>query len=188
MTLSAEREAQSGFACVGVDCKNLKVIEMADNTITHQRLLELLSYDPETGIFVRKVRRGNATKPGDVVGQTSKRDYCTVMLDGRSYKLHRLAWFYVHAEWPAGVIDHINGEPNDNRIANLRDVTQGQNMQNQRAPRSKTGTGFLGVTRTHRKFQARIQVNGKNIHLGTFDTAEAASRAYQSAKASLHPF
>lgn len=159
---------------------------MAKADITLARLRELLDYNPATGLFTRRIRRGNNTKAGEVVGSTDKDGYLTVMLDGVVYRLQRLAWIYVHEVWPDGVVDHRNRVRDDNRIDNLRDVPQGTNMQNQLLPRSKTGTGFLGVTRNGGRFQARINVKGRPVQIGTFDTPEEASAAYWAAKGRLH--
>jgi hypothetical protein len=107
---------------------------------------------------------------------------------GRIYLAHRLAWMYVYGRWPAkGLdIDHINGNRQDNRIANLREVTRGQNMQNQRRASSRSTTGLLGVLRKSRRFAAHITADGRTHCLGTFDTPEEAHRVYMDAKSRLH--
>jgi HNH endonuclease len=101
---------------------------------------------------------------------------------------HRLAWLYVHGIWPERKIDHINGNPCDNRLVNLRDVSQAQNMQNYRKAKSGSALGIQGVTRNGTGFMAQLTVNYKNVYLGTFRTSEAAHEAYLVAKRNLHPF
>src|SRR5690606_34614864 len=99
--------------------------------LTQQRLKELLYYDPETGIFTRLVgRSGPRARAGDVAGSDNGKGYIRIYVDGRPYKAHRLAWFYMHGEWPEE-IDHRNGERADNRLSNLRPVTRQQNNLNQ---------------------------------------------------------
>ena len=85
-------------------------------------------------------------------------------------------------------IDHINGNRTDNRIANLRAVTRGGNMQNQRRAHASNTSGLLGVyyKPKNKKWAAQIQANKKRMNLGLFKTAEEAHTAYLKAKRELH--
>lgn len=157
--------------------------------ITTEKLRELLSYSPETGVFVRRVTTGSRAKAGSVVGTDDMHGYLTVRISGKSYKLHRLAWLYVYGEWPNGDIDHINGNRCDNRICNLRDVTREMNLQNMRQASSHNmSTKVLGVypSRTGKRFCAAISIDNKKTHIGTFDTAEMAHQAYLQEKRRIH--
>lgn len=110
------------------------------------------------------------------------------MIDGGRYPTHRLVWLYHHGVMPSGHIDHINGDPDDNRIENLRDVSVMVNRQNiKRAYKSKR-RGLLGAhfNKASGKWAAAICVNYKQIHLGFFATAEDAHAAYLAAKRRLH--
>lgn len=149
------------------------------------RLRLLVSYDPETGEFRRIVRAG-ARPAGSLAGTRTKRGYVQIGACGAFHLAHRLAWLWTHGEWPASDIDHLNGDKSDNRIANLRAVTKSENMQNFRAARKDSTSGLLGTSPSKGKWQAKIQVDGKTRHLGTFSTAEDAHRAYVSAKRDLH--
>ena len=156
-------------------------------SVTAERLRELLDYDAETGLFRWRVHRARGAKPGMVAGKPHRKGYTQIKVDGRLYYAHRLAWLHTFGRWPALEIDHINGSKADNRLANLREVTRAQNSWNlQRAPRSNRTTGVLGVcvvpSRTKR-FVAQIAQHGKLRNLGRFTTVDAASAAYQSAKA-----
>lgn len=156
--------------------------------LTQQQLHRLMIYDPQTGVFIWIVSRGKA-KPGKRVGTMHHQGYMTTTICGREYGLHRLAWLYVHGAWPKRVIDHINGDRADNRIANLRDVNQTINQQNRRlASATNKSSGLLGVTRKRgrKKYEAGIQVSGKSRYLGTFGTAEEAHAAYIEAKRLMH--
>jgi hypothetical protein len=138
--------------------------------LTQERLKELLKYDPETGVFEWQVKRKKVpTKP-----------YSQVWIDGRYYLLHRLAWLYVHGEIPSLFIDHINCDPTDHRIANLRLATNAQNQANQRAHRDNK-VGLKGVRRVGKRYRAVIRHNDKPLHLGYFATPEEAHAAYCSA-------
>lgn len=92
----------------------------------------------------------------------------------------------VHGEYPTNDIDHINGNPSDNNISNLRHVTREVNMQNQRKPRSNNPTGFLGVVKRRDGFISSITLRKKQRYLGTFATPELAHLAYVEAKRKLH--
>ena len=104
--------------------------------------------------------------------------YRRIQLDGRKYKAHRLAWLYLFGEWPKGQIDHINRNSLDNRIANLRDVSQSENQHN-RPEQANNTSGVKGVHwhKQKMRWQAAIRINGKLIHLGLFGTKEEAAYA-----------
>ena len=110
------------------------------------------------------------------------------MIDGERFLAHRLAWFYVHRVWPIAQIDHKNVDNSDNRIANLREATQSQNQANKPLNQKVSGTGFKGVSLYKKTgmFFARIRVNRKLIHLGSFDRAEDAHAAYVVAANDIH--
>lgn len=156
--------------------------------LTAERVRELFNYDPETGVFTRRVGRRAGTKAGDIAGSVKPSGYRSIWI-GANYMAHRLAWLYVHGTWPDGQVDHINQIKTDNRLANLRVVTHAQNMEN-RLPYRTNSTGLRGVyrrkTQPDHLFYAAIKVNRKTINLGAFRTAEEAHAAYCAAAAKLH--
>lgn len=153
--------------------------------ITQIRLRELLEYAPETGEFIWKVSHPRAGA-GAAAGATDHYGYVVIRLDKRLYKAHRLAWLYVHGEWPSQNIDHINRVKNDNRIANLRLADQSVNMHNVDA-RVSSKSGVAGVTwrADRKKWNARIKVGYKNFNLGLFDDMAAAVAARRRAETRL---
>lgn len=156
--------------------------------LTQERLKEILNYDPETGIFFWKTSVGKKIKAGDIAGCITRYSRMQICIFGKRYLSHRLAWLYVHGNWPKNQIDHKNGNPSDNRIDNLRDVTDAQNKQNRHRPNSNNKLCFLGVCARGMKFRARIIVDGKTYWLGTFSTPELAQAAYLSGKRKYHGF
>lgn len=156
--------------------------------LDQERLKLLLTYDDATGGFVWNGCGRNQTK-GRNAGSLDRHGYLQTRIDGKIYFNHRLAWLYIYGKFPDGVIDHINGNPLDNRITNLRDVSRRTNQENQRsAPSSNKTTGLLGATfhKKTGKFLAKIQVKKKQIYLGLFLTAEQAHQEYLKAKRKLH--
>lgn len=153
---------------------------------TAARVRELLHYDPLSGVFTWKVRCRPQTPVGTIAGRTDKDGYISVGINKKLYKAHRLAHLYMTGEWPAEQIDHINGVRSDNRWSNLREATNQQNQMNTRKQSNNT-SGFKGASwsRTARKWQAMVGINGKQYSLGYFDTPEAASAMYEGAAAIL---
>jgi hypothetical protein len=153
--------------------------------MTPERLKELVHYCPDTGIFTwAKTRRG--CRLGDTVGCRMKHGYIGIRLDDTLYLAHRLVWLYVHGNWPADQIDHIDGNRANNKLANLREVTNMENAQNTRNPRPNNKSGFLGVRKENSKWLAEIKVNYKPTRIGLFDTPEEAHQAYILTKRELH--
>lgn len=158
---------------------------MKDNIITQERLMELFKYDEQTGLLlVVKNRKGSSKKVGSVAGSISKNGYVELDIDAKRYTVHRLAFLYMLGKFP-NEVDHINMNKQDNRWCNLRDCSHVDNMQNT-PKRSTSTTGFTGVYAYKNKFRAKINVNGKQIHLGEFATAIEASVVYSDAKLAYH--
>lgn len=157
-------------------------------TLTHERLLEMLHYDPVTGMFTRRVTVGSF-KVGEVAGSLDRqRGYIRLTIDGTSYHAHRIAWFYVHGKWPLHDVDHRDTIKHHNWIDNLRDVSDRVNQENIRRARPDNRSGLLGVCLRPGNLRptASIQVCGKRMHLGVFDTPDLAHAAYVAAKRELH--
>lgn len=153
--------------------------------MTQERLHDLLQYDKDTGKLFWRQSRGTK-KAGSEAGAINGKGYVCIMIDGKGYQAHRLAWCLYYQEMPSQDIDHINGIKTDNRLVNLRQVTVRQNQYNQRKPRSDNKSGYLGVSSYGNKWMASIKINSKTKHLGYFNTPEQASEAYKQAKRKHH--
>jgi len=139
--------------------------------LTQERLKELLHYDPETGVFTR-VKTGKVSGHVDVVG------YCTLGIDYKIYKAHRLAWLYVYGVWPSDMVDHINNVKSDNRIINLREANNTQNQHNQTiSSTSKTGVKNVHYNKKHKKYVGMFTYNCEKIYCGMFEKIEDANSA-----------
>ena len=146
-------------------------------------VLEVLKYDPDTGIFTwRTNEKVYKRVRGKVAGTLDISGHRQIRINGIRYFAHRLAWLICEGEDPGSLeIDHINGLRDDNRRENLRVVTRSENQHNRRSAR---GYSFH---KRHKKWIARIKLNGKNRHIGYYSTKEEARAAYLEAKAKFHP-
>jgi hypothetical protein len=154
-------------------------VELKEGSLSHDRLLELLYYSPDTGIFTWKISCGRVRNEQES-GWVNCSGYKKISVDGKTYTAHRLAWFYIYKKWPNGDIDHIDNNRLNNKISNLREATRSQNLQNKKMQSNNT-SGYIGVSydKARDKWDARLKVFGKQICLGLFETAEEASKAYQ---------
>lgn len=152
---------------------------------TIEKLRSFISYDSATGEMTNLIGRGGV-KAGKKVGGLNLDGYVQLMVCGYMFLGHRLAWMLHYGEAPKYTIDHIDGNKSNNRIENLRDVPYQVNNQNIRRAFKSCKSGVLGASPSLGRFRACIKVNGKFKHLGRFDTAEEANRAYVAAKRAYH--
>lgn len=153
--------------------------------ITQDLIKALFDYQPD-GTLVRKVTTNARAKAGTVSGTANKAGYLRTTVAGRSYYNHHLVWLLFHGSLPK-LLDHINGDRADNRIENLRECTQAENMRNCRNKKNNS-TGVKGVTwrPTKGKFRARLTVNNQEICVGHYATLEEAAHALQEARLTHH--
>jgi hypothetical protein len=145
------------------------------------KIKERLSYDPESGTLTWRVDVARNVKAGAVAGSLNNRGRLNVSFDNRPFQAHRVIWAMVYGYWPE-MIDHIDGNPQNNRLINLRAASALINSQNRRKPSKANTTGYLGVYRIKDEFGSNIKIKGKTRHLGRFKTAEDAYSAYVQAK------
>jgi hypothetical protein len=147
-----------------------------------QELLKFL-FDYEDGKLIRKVNRSRLAKKGDAAGNFDNRlGYYRVLLQGKSYLLHRLIFLHQHGCMPE-IVDHINGVTTDNRIDNLRAATKKENCRN-RVKHTNNVSGFKNVAwhKEHKKWSVTLSVVGKKKHLGYFQDIELADLVAQEAR------
>lgn len=141
----------------------------------------MLSYNSETGQFSWLRPPNRRLKIGSLAGCKMETGYVYIGLLGEDHYAHRLAWFYIHNEWPKE-IDHRNGDKSDNSISNLRVATRSQNGMN-KAKRKNTTHNIKGICwdKASKKYVARIYIDRRPTCLGYFATPEEAGQAYLEA-------
>jgi hypothetical protein len=148
--------------------------------LTLEEFRQILSYDPDTGEFRWLVQPRRSVPKGAVAGYLVPTGYRHIGIKTQKYPLHRIAWLFITGVWPSADIDHINGVRSDNRAANLREATRAQNLINAPVRKdSKSGVRGVYFHKVTGKWVASCGVNGRQKHLGVFETIELASQAYQ---------
>ena len=148
--------------------------------LTATRLKEVIKYFPETGEMFWINPQAKNIGFGTSAGTLNAYGYVQITIDRVIYRRARLAWLYMTGEWPAGVIDHIDRNRQNDRWSNLRDTSQTLNRHNSSA---------RGITwcRRDKKWIAKIKHYGISTYLGRFATEEEAIAAYQAAKSRYLP-
>lgn len=165
--------------------------------LSYTQISALLKYDPESGklfwlprplsLFPNdRAKKTWNTKFSGMEAFTARNSngYRHGQILGCHYKAHRVAWLLHYGEWPKGDIDHLNGDPSDNRISNIRDVHHAENSRNQKRRKNNT-SGVCGVIwrEKSQKWYAYIRVNYMMISLGLFDNFDDAVSARAAANA-----
>lgn len=162
--------------------------------LTANELRQLLEYDPATGVFIWKERPNGSVSwnkrfAGKVAGRTipNGRGYLEIVIGGKLYFSHRLAWFYVTDAWPIENIDHADGDKTNNRFGNLREASASQNGWNANGHRD-SALGLKGVYRQTRceTYTANFRVNKRRVYVGAFNSPEDAAAAVSQARKQHH--
>ena len=169
------------------------------------QLRQLFIYEPDTGRLIWRERpremfktasefkrwnnRHAGKDAGGVSAKPSGYQQIQVRLNGKLWMAHRIAFAIYHGREPWPEIDHIDRNPINNRIDNLREASRSLNEWNKTDPRKNNNSGYLGVTwnKQREKWEAFIGIGGKQKHLGYHATPEQARAAYLAAKAKYHP-
>lgn len=156
---------------------------------TDAEIRRRIGYEPDTGKFFWKVTiGGRGSKAGsEMVGRINGRGYQDIGVNGKRYLLHRVAWFLTHDEWPLH-IDHIDHNRLNNKLCNLRSVSNADNMCNKgMSPRNKSGVTGVDWYKRDQKWRVQIAKDGKHVWIGCFESLLDAIAARKSAE-SLYGF
>lgn len=140
-------------------------------------LKKYLHYDPETGLFTRLASGGRGVMVGDVAGTVNSDAYLRIVVNGKCYQAHRLAFLYMKGRFP-DQCDHINHKRADNRWVNLREVTQAENLRNKSIQKNNT-SGFTGVYwhKHTNNWRVQLYLNKNRKELGYFTKLSDAVKA-----------
>jgi len=116
-------------------------------------------------------------RSGKIAGWVDGDGYTLVRYKGVLVRAHNLVWLYYHDSWPCAEVDHINNDPTDNSIGNLRLATRQQNGANQKLQARREGK-YKGVYQNKTSYYAKIKYKGKQHHIGSFKTEKEAALAY----------
>jgi hypothetical protein len=157
--------------------------------VTREEVMEAFEY--RDGQLVWKDYEGsgkswNRRRRGSVAGHPSGHGYIKLRLKGRGYYVHQLVFLMYHGYIPK-VIDHIDGDTQNNRVENLRAADKSKNGMNRSKPRNNT-SGVKGVTwhKAAKKWMASVVLEGKSIYLGLYTELEDAAHAAQEARKNYH--
>lgn len=159
-------------------------VKILDPKISSEEIKCLLDYNPETGDFIWKVRRGGKAKLGESAGCISN-GYVVLKILSRKLYAHRVAWLIFYGDWPDGEIDHIDNNKSNNSIKNLRLANRSENCSNKKR-RSDNSSGYKGVRPMGMKWRADIMKDGKSYKLGVFGSKKDAYAAYCEAARLIH--
>jgi hypothetical protein len=154
--------------------------------ITADHLREVLQYNPETGVFVWLKHHRRPDVVGKRAGSSTSNGYWAIAVGGEKRLAHRLAWLYMTGSFPCHHIDHKDGNGQNNRFDNLREVTRFGNLQNMRRATKANKVGLLGVCAHQGKWLMQIMINGERIRESGFDTPDEAHQRYLQLKRLVH--
>lgn len=176
--------------------------------ISPEHLRKMLRYDADTGKLFwlerspddvlsdrastrqRIARNWNARFRGEALTRISQRGYHYGSIASKKHTAHRVAWALYYGSWPTLDIDHINGNPLDNRIENLREATAAENGQNRARPvRNKSGMAGVWWDKARGKYQVFIGAGKNRVRAGRFNSFEDAAETRKRLESELgyHP-
>jgi len=154
--------------------------------VTIEEVNRLLSYDPETGVFIWKIKVGRKIRIGDIAGWIDNNGYRLIRINKLAYRANRLAIVIMESKWPEILVDHKNGVKHDDRYENLRCVSYSGNAQNMRRVLRNSKSQVMGVRQVGNRWKAHITIAGVYKHIGSYTTSEEAHQAYLAVKRSIH--
>lgn len=171
--------------------KHIPQTERTRKIVTATYVRSILHYEPGTGIF-RWNWIPNLHAPvrsriyGKFAGSLNTFGHRQIRIKGVLFLASHLAWLVMTGSWPSRLVDHENTNPADDRWINLRLATRLENTKNRRVNKNNR-SGLKGVkSRANGRYEAAIQINKKQIYLGTFDRAKDAHAAYCVAAKKYH--
>jgi len=143
-------------------------------------------FEIKDGNIVARIKYVRGPAVGEQVGSTGSHRYKAVRAANSSYLLHHIAWFPSRGEWPAGTVDHKDGDRQNNCPDNLRMGSQGDNTRGFRTASKGRNASYRGIYETRfGKWRANLHLNRKRYNAVNWETAEEAAVAWDYAAASV---
>jgi len=160
-------------------------------TISQRDVRHTFDYNSDTGVFIWKnPPKSNPYLRGKEAGTLIKshKPYRMIRAFGKSIYAHRLAWLYVYGKFPDCQLDHINMVHSDNRISNLRECNQSQNLANRPKTRKNPTSKYKGVSfcKKTKKWRANYSYENRTLCLGRYSTQEEAAKVYDKKAIELY--
>lgn len=153
-------------------------------SITQDLVKHLFHY--ENGVLYWKNPTATKIKKGTVAGRLSKRGYWDININYKKYKNHRVIFLFHHGYLPP-IVDHIDGNPLNNKIENLRPATHNENLHNAKlSTRNTSGVKGVSWDKRENKWRATLNVNGVVKRLGRFKDLELAELVITEARLKYH--
>ena len=161
-------------------------MKISRSDMTAELIREFVDYAPLTGSLTWKTKHhSRKVVVGARAGSVSPYGHRVLRLCGELYAEHHIIWLHYYGRWPEGHVDHINHDEQDNRIENLREVSQQENNMNN-SKRKDNSTGYAGVwlnkLNSKKRFMAELYLRGKRVHYSSHYTLEEAVAARKQAE------
>ena len=149
--------------------------------------MELLNYNPDNGKFINLTdRTANNSLAGQEAGRSRPDGYRVLNVDGSRYYAHRLSWLYCHGRFPDGFIDHIDGNPANNKLSNLREATRSNNQANRGSQNGRLYPKNVHWNKRAKKWAVNIGHQGKLHYFGLYSSVAEAEAVAKSNRKKLH--
>lgn len=147
--------------------------------LTQDLVRSLFNYK-DGNLYWKQYKQSNA-KINDKAGSLHHSGYYQISVNNKTYLTHRLIFLY-HYNYLPKYIDHIDGNPSNNKIENLREITLSQNNMNQKVQKRDKSSQYKGVSynKLRNKWASYIKINNKQIHLGYFKSEIDAAITYNT--------
>lgn len=150
-------------------------------------LRKLLEYNRVTGGFTWKETTGTKAVKGSKAGYIGTHGYVVIYYRGLWLYAHRIAWAFETGSWPSVKIDHVDGNPSNNRFSNLRESSHSDNQANQKLRNDNTsGHKNVAWEKRKKKWRVRVAYERKEYHGGFFDNLEEAAKAARTLRKEVH--
>lgn len=155
--------------------------------LTAEEIRRLFDYDPETGMLTNRITFGKRISGKEAGGEANEIGYRSISIQKHRYLVHRVIWAWVYGTWPSTELDHIDRNPRNNRIQNLREADRSLQVRNTKIF-STNVSGIKGVSwdKARNRWTASVYRGDQRIALGRFHNKQDAANVRHAAMIALH--